>query len=95
MRILAKNAGKIKLPELTYLTGRQAHKVSVRFFGGVKSPEAEKEAFHHSVISRRDDIRRAYARGFLRRGIKRYDKKITQEQGYYLAPHIQNKRSRV
>ena len=43
----------MKLPELT-------HGVSVRFFGGAESPEAEKEAF----------IRRAYARGFLRRGIK-------------------------
>src|SRR4030042_4191222 len=35
------------------------HGVSTCFFGGAESPEAEKEAF----------IRRAYARGFLRRGI--------------------------
>ncbi len=42
----------MKLPALT-------HGVSICFFGGAKSPEAEKEAF----------IRRAYARGILRRGI--------------------------
>jgi len=45
---------EMKLPELT-------HGVSVRFFGGAESPEAEKGAF----------IQRAYARSFLRRGIKK------------------------
>ena len=55
----------MKLPKLTCLAGRRAHGVSVRFFGGAESPEAEKEAYL-SIPPRRD--------GFLRRGIKIRDK---------------------
>src|SRR4030042_3821876 len=58
------------------------HGVSACFFGGAESPEAEKEAF----------IRRAYARGVLRRGI---NWRRCQRAGKYLLSSEAREMSRL